>query len=131
MLMNPVAWQPGFETRMLSQICARWSLLRKAVGPAGGGAVGGGGVDYLGVPVLNKGDRLHSGSVGQAQKDQVGGVEELAPLLGVLPLVLVNEQQLQIVPAAQPFIDLQACGALLAVNIDLGFVHKDHLIFER
>ena len=93
--------------------------------------MGGGGVDHLGVPVLNKGDRLHSGSVGQAQKDQVGGVEELAPLLGVLPLVLVNEQQLQIVPAAQPFIDLQACGALLAVNIDLGFVHKDHLIFER
>ena len=105
--------------------------LRKAVGPAGGGAVGGGGVDHLGVPVLNKGDRLHSGSVGQAQKHQVGGVEELAPPSVSFRLSSSMSSSSISSRAAQPFIDLQACGALLAVNIYLGFVHKDHLIFER
>ena len=56
---------------------ALWVLvqLREAIDPAGGGTVGGGGIDDPGVPVLNEPHRLPGGGIGQAEKHQVGRVE--------------------------------------------------------
>ncbi len=74
---------------------ALWVLvqLREAVHPAGGGTVGGGGVDDPGVPVLNEPHRLPGGGVGQAEKHQVGRVEVFFPLRRVLALGLADAQQ--------------------------------------
>ena len=113
-------WVYGFPELLPGQ------QLRKTVDPARGGAVCGGGVDDLGLRILNKGHRLQGGGVGQAEKDQVGGVEKFLSLLGILALVLVNEQQLNVLPASQPLVDLKAGSALLAVNVYLGFAHMSH-----
>ena len=68
--------------------------------------------------VLQQRDRLHRRRVGQAEEHQVGRVEELFPLLRVLALVLVDEQQLDVVPLPQALVNLEAGGALLAVDVD-------------
>lgn len=91
--------------------------LGEAVDPAGGGAVGGGGVHHPGVLVFDERHRLHGGGVGQAQEHQIGRVQETFALGGVLALVRVNAQQLDVVPGSQALVDLQAGGALLAVNV--------------
>ena len=90
--------------------------LRKPVVPTRGGAVGGGGVDHPGVGIVNHGHRLPGRLVGQAQEDQVGGVEAFLPFRRVLALFLVNEKKLDILAGGQPVVDLQAGGALPSVD---------------
>ena len=91
--------------------------LGKAIVPAGAGAVGRRGIDDAGGRICHQRHRLPSGCVRQAKKDQVRRVHQLLPLHRVLPLVFVNEQQGNIVPGADPVVDLQAGGALFSVNI--------------
>ena len=90
--------------------------LREAVIPAGGRAVGGGGVDDPGVGVVDHGHRLPGGVIRQAEENQVGGVEALFPLRRVLALFLVDEQQLNVLPGGQAVVNLQAGGAFPAVD---------------
>ena len=92
--------------------------------------MGGRAVDDPGAAVCNEGYRLHGGGVGQAEKDQVGLVKELFPLGSVLPLGLVDEEQLNILPLGQPVINLQAGGALFAVDVDFGFIHRGSLLIH-
>ena len=104
-------WVYGFPELLAGQ------QLGEAVDPAGGGAVGGGGVHHPGVLVFDERHRLHGGGVWQAQEHQIGRVQETLALGGVLALVRVNAQQLDVVPGSQALVDLQAGGALLAVNV--------------
>ena len=97
--------------------------LREAIGPVRGGAVGGGGVDHPGAGVLDEGHRLHRSGIRQAEKDQIRSVEQFFPRLRVLPLGLVDAQQLDVLPPAQTVINLQAGGPLLAVDVYFGFAH--------
>ena len=95
--------------------------LRETVDPAGSGAVGGGGVDDPGVGIVHQGHGLPGRRVRQAEKHNIRRVHELFPLLRVLALGLVDQQQVDVRPEGQPVVDLQARGALLAVNIHLWF----------
>ena len=97
--------------------------LRKAVHPIGMGAVGGGAVNHSGILVVDEGHRLHRGGVGQAEKDQISRVEEPSPLLCVLPLGRVDEEELNVLPLSQTVINLESCGTLLAVDVYLGPAH--------
>ena len=108
MVMNPVAWQPGFETTHRAPADrppgGAGPQLREAVGPAGGGAVGGGGVDHPGAGALRQGHGLHSRRVRQAQKHDVRFRHQPFPFVRVLPLRLVDQQQVDVVPRRQPVI---------------------------
>ena len=104
--------------------------LRKAVGPVLRGAVGSGGVDDAGRRILHHAYRLPGSVVRQAQKHQVRFVEEFLPLRRVLALILVDEQQLNVRPGRQTIVNLEAGGALLAVNIYLGFHGASLLIWN-
>ena len=118
-----VAAGVGHPIGELDALALAGQQLGNAVYPALGGAVGGGGVDDPGLGVVNQGDRLFGSGVRQAEEHQVGLVQKLSAFLQVLALVLVNEQQLDVVPAAQALVDLQAGGALFPVNIYLGSIH--------
>ena len=102
--------------------------LREAVNPAWGGPVGGGGVDDPGIGVFHQLYRLHGSLVRQAEEHQVGLVHQLFPLGGVLALVFVDEQESDVLPARQPVVDLEAGGALLAVDVDFWFTHKHYTL---
>ena len=97
--------------------------LREAVHPAGGGPVGGGCVNNPGIGIFDEAHRLRRGGVRQAEKYQIGLVDEPSALLQILAFILADAQQLDIVPAAQAFIDLQAGCALLTVDVDDRFSH--------
>ena len=92
--------------------------LGKAIRPGRIGAVRRGGVDDPHVGVVDQGDRLHRSGVRQAQEHQVSGVEQLLPLRRVFALVRVDGQQGDVLPIAQPLVDLQAGGTRLAVNVN-------------
>ena len=85
--------------------------------------MGGGGVNHTGVGVLDQAHRLHGGGVGQAEEHQIGLVDQPLSLCQVFPLVGIDGEQFNIVPLRQPLVDLQAGGALLAVDVDLGLIH--------
>ena len=93
--------------------------------------MGGGAVDDPGVVVVDEGHRLHGGGVWQAEEDQVGRVEELLPLGGVLALVLVDQKKLDVLPGGQAVVYLQAGGALLAVDVYFRLVHMLLLLYLR
>ena len=88
----------------------------EAVGPALRRPVGGGGVDDLRVGVLDHGHGFAGRVVGQAEEDQIRRIETFFALGGVLPLLLVDEEKLDVLAGGQPVIDLQAGGALPSVN---------------
>ena len=104
---------------------ALWVLvqLREAIDPAGGGTVGGGGINDPGVSVLNELQRLHCGGIGQAEKHQVGRVEVFFPLRRVLAPGLADAQQFEIGPPGEPLPELKASGTLPAVDKDLRLIH--------
>ena len=95
--------------------------LREAVDPARRRPVGGGGVDDPGVGALRQGHRLHGRRIRQAEEHDVRCRHQLFPLRRVLPLVLVDQQQVDIAPRCQPVVDLQARGAVFSVDVDFGF----------
>jgi hypothetical protein len=69
------------------------------------------------------GHGLACGVVGQAQQGDVGAVDRFAAALQVLALGLGQGQQAQIATALQAGMDLQACGALVAVDENNRGVH--------
>lgn len=74
------------------------------------------GVDH---PHLGVGDgrhRLARRFVGQAQDGDVGGIDGLGAAPRILAVGLGQGQQAQVGAAAQPFVDLQAGGALVAID---------------
>ena len=68
-----------------------------------------------------QGDGLSGAGVRQAEKDDVRAVQELLPLRQVMALVLIDPKEDKVLPGSDPFVDLQACGAGLAVDIDFCF----------
>jgi hypothetical protein len=87
--------------------------------PVGVGAVRSAGVDQAGARVVNHGRRLARGGIRQAQKGHVGGVEQAGPLGRVLAVLGIDAQQLDVAATRQVFVDAQAGGALLPVDVDL------------
>ena len=67
-----VAAGVGHPAGELDALALAGQQLGKAVHPALGGAVGGGGVDDPGLGVVDQRDRLFGGGVRQAEEDQVG-----------------------------------------------------------
>ena len=104
--------------RVLDGFAVRLGKLGKAVVPIRVGAVRGRGIDDTGGVILDERNGLACRRIRQAQKRNVGCIEELAALLDVLALVLVDEQQLDIVAAAETLINLQTGRAFLAVDVN-------------
>ena len=102
--------------------------LREAVNPAWGGPVGGGSVDDPGIGVFHQLYRLHGGLIRQAEEDHIGLVHQPFPFCGILALVFVDEQEPDVLPARQAVVDLEAGGALLAVDVDFWFTHKHYTL---
>ena len=75
-------------------------------------------IDDTGGIILDERNRLFRRRIRQAQKRNVGCIEELAALLDVLALVLVDEQQLDIVAATEALVNLETGRALFAVDIN-------------
>ena len=94
--------------------------LRKAVNPLRVRAVGRAGVDHAHGGVVDGGDCFAGGSVGQAQDGDVAAVDGFGAAGGVLAVGLGQRQQLQVGAAVQALVDLQAGGALVAVNKNKG-----------
>ena len=90
--------------------------LGKAVHPAFGGAVGGGGVDDGGAGVLHQGHRLGGGGVRQAQEGDVRPVQRVPSGQRVLALFLGQDHQLDFLSIRQPLAYAQARGARAAVD---------------
>ena len=100
----------------------------KAVNPVGVGAVGGGSVDDAGGGIFHQRHSFHGRGVRQAQENNIRRVHEFGALHAVFALILVNKQQLDILAAAQPPVNLQAGGAFLAVNINFRFHGETSLL---
>ena len=60
---------------------------------------------------------LHRRLVRQAEEREVRRIEQLFPLACVLTLVLINHQQLDILPVRQTVVNLEASGPLFPINI--------------
>ena len=102
----------------------RLGQLRKAVIPVRVGAVCGRCIDHTGMVVFDQRDSFLRCGIRQAQEHDVRRIQKLSALLGILALVLVDEQQLYVVAFAETLVDLKAGRALLAVNINLRFAHN-------
>ncbi len=109
---------------MEAAIAARWPgvSLGEAVGPAGGGAIGGRGVDHPRAGLLDQADGFARRVVGQAQDHRVGGVQQLGAGGRVLARGPGRWRSGEVVAAFQPLADLQAGGAGFAVDEDLGAI---------
>ena len=101
---------------------AQAAHLGETVGPAGSGAVRGGGVDDDRAGVLHKRDRLDGGGVGQAEEGDVGRVERLGTSGRVFAQLIGHAEQLDVGTAREPVVDAQTGGARLAVDEDLRHV---------
>ena len=98
--------------------------LRESVHPARGHPVGGGAVDDPGVGICHQLHCLHGGGVRQAQKHDIRRIHQPRPLGVVLPLFLFDQQKLDVLPGGQAVANLEARGALPAVNIHSRSAHK-------
>ncbi len=92
---------------------------RKAVGPAFGHAVRRRGVNDADVGVFDQTDGLARRVVGQAQDDGVGRIDGGAASIGILALVTVETDQLNIRSGGETITNLQTRGARFAVNENL------------
>jgi len=99
--------------------------LGKAIGPALGGAMGRRGVDDAGLGVLYERDCLDGTLVRQAQKDDVGGIDELVARILVVALVIVDAQKLKVLPRADAVVDLETGGPALTVDVHPGLAHAN------
>ncbi|MNT24948.1 hypothetical protein D3C72_1604480 [compost metagenome] len=97
--------------------------LGKAVHPAGIRAVGGTGVDDPDLGIDDGSRRLPRRLIRQAQDRDIAGIDRLGAPLRVLAVGLGQRQQPQIAAPVEPFMDLQAGGALVAVDKYKGLGH--------
>lgn len=81
------------------------------------------GVDHSHLGVVDSRHGLAGGVIGQAQQGDVGAVDGLAAALRVFALGLGQGQQAQVAAALQAGMDLQAGGALVAVDEDNWGMH--------
>ena len=100
------------------RFAVRLGQLSKAVIPVRVGAVRGRGINDTGGIILDERNGLACRRIRQAQERNVGCVQELAALLSVLALVLIDEQQLDVVAAAEALVNLEAGRALFAVDVN-------------
>ena len=81
-------------------------------------------VDNAHVWILHQRHRLTGTLVGQTEEHDVGRIDKAAPLVGVVALVLVDAQQLQVISGAYAVENLQACRASLTVDVHLCLRHR-------
>ena len=93
--------------------------LREPVRPLWVDAVRRARVDEHALAVARQIDRLDGGCVREAEDGGVRGTEGLRSGLRVLPVGLVQRDQLHVAPLRQPVAHLQACGPSLAIDEDL------------
>lgn len=121
-----VAARVGHARGARNTLSLPFAHLRKAVDPARRGAMRRAGVDHAHARVDDGRDRLARGRIGQAQDGDIAGVDGLGTALRVFAGVGGKRQQFQVLPldpAAQTLVDLQAGGALVAVDEDEGRGH--------
>ena len=92
--------------------------LRETVIPRGVGAESRGGIQNLHVRA-EQGHDLFGSRIGQAEESEVGGVDDLCPLVHVLAALGGDAQQLNVGPLGQTVGDAQAGGAGRAVDENL------------
>ena len=115
-----------------SSFCAlRLVELGEAVGPAVGDTVRGAGVDHHGVGVTQRRHQLLGRRVGQAEHGDVGRAGDLGALGEVLAVGHRQLEQLDVRAVLQPVVDLQAGGAVLAVDENLGLVAGHGLLSRK
>ena len=95
--------------------------LRKAVGPALGDAMRGRGVDHACAGVADQRHAFLRRIVGQAEDGDVGLAQEIGACGRVLAALDRDRDDLDVVAAGKPRPDLQAGGAVFAVDEDLRF----------
>ncbi len=95
-------------------------VFRHAVGPALGRPVGAAGIDHPYVGVGDQRHRLARGVIRQAQDHQIGGVQHLAPALGILPFGFRQADQRHVAAVDKPCTDLKAGGSDVAVDENCG-----------
>jgi hypothetical protein len=105
--------------------------LGEAIGPAVGHAMGSAGVDHDGVGVTQRRHQLLGRGVGQAEHGDVGGLGDLGALAEILAVGHRQLEQLDVGPVLEPVEDLQAGGAVLAVDKDLGLVAGHGLLSRK
>ena len=120
-----IAPRVGHPLRRSDRIPLLHTQLREAVGPSIRRPVCGGGINNPGAGIIHQLHRLHGGGIRQTKEHQVRLVHQLFSLSGILALLLVDEQELQVLPAGQTVVNLQAGSTLLAVDINYRFIHGD------
>ena len=103
--------------------------LRKAVGPAVRSAVRRGGVDDAHIRVVDQRNSFPRTVIRQAQEYDVRRVEEFAPLIRIMALVLVDPHQFQVLPRSDPVKNLKAGRSCLSVYVNFGSAHFVFLVF--
>ena len=107
---RPRAWKRGMGVQRLP------AQFRQAIGPARGGAVGGGGVQHHGALVFHHGNSFARRRVRQTEDGRVAGVERpLAPGY-ILALLLRQFDQFHIPARGQPLADAQPRRTRAAVD---------------
>ncbi len=96
---------------------------RKAVCPVRLCAVGGTCVDYLDGRINNGVHRLARGGIRQTEDGDVAGVDGLCATPRIFAFRSGKREQSKVGPVAQPFVDLQPGGALVAVDENNGRAH--------
>ncbi|CAM2148598.1 hypothetical protein PT2222_200027 [Paraburkholderia tropica] len=97
-------------------LALRAGQFRQAVSPVGVGAKGRARVDQHRAVVLDQRSRFARGHVRQAQEGHIRCVDETTAFLDVLPLGLVDPQDLDVGALRQVFENLQAGRAFLSVD---------------
>src|ERR1700739_3073986 len=109
--------------------CARNPLslsqrhFRKAVCPVRPCAVGGTCVDYSEGRINNGLHCLARGGIRQTENGDVAGVNGFCATRWIFALPSAKREQSKVGPVAQPFVDLQPGGALVAVDENNGRAH--------
>jgi hypothetical protein len=89
------------------------------------------GVDHHRVGVAERRHQLLGRRIGQAEHGDVGRLGDLGALAEILAVGHRQLEQLDVGAVLQPVVDLQAGGAVLAVDEDLGLVAGHGLLTRK
>jgi hypothetical protein len=84
--------------------------------PAGCRPVRGGGINHAGPVIVDQADRLDRGVIGEAEDDDIGVVQHLAPGSGILPTRLIDFEDREFRAPRQPLPYFKAGCAVATIN---------------
>ena len=118
--MKAEAWQPGLAMRLAARSAARWPGASSGRPNTQPGAVRCAVLASIRqvFGFVTSAAASRGGRVGQAQEGHVGGIQQAGALGGVLALVGVDAQHLDVGALREILVDAQAGRAFLAVDED-------------